>query len=62
MTQPNRLTRAIDDLHLAEIACDAVAGTSNTLFRPVDLHLVGYYWNLIQQDRARVARLMLAAS
>ena len=62
MDQTKRLSNAIDSLHLAEIACDAVIGTSKTLYRPVNLHLVGYYWNLIQHDRARVARIMLAAS
>ena len=53
----NRLTNTINSLHTVEAAHGSVISMSN-----VDLRAVGSYWRLISLKRARVARLMLAAS
>ena len=52
-----RLDNAINSLRTVEAAHGSLISMNN-----VDLSLVGIQWRLINLKRARVARLMLAAS
>lgn len=52
-----RLTNAINSLRSVEAAHGSAISMSD-----VDLSVVGIYWHLLQSKRARVARLMLAAT